>query len=88
MDDVLVLVKADLGIKSSARDPFLTKMINGMKTEIEGKGITLDLESPEDQMLLNDYAAWRYRHRSEDAGLPEHLRYRIRNRIVKGRANG
>jgi len=86
METVLNLLKIDLGISHNLRDAFFNAQIEACKATIEGKGITLDLAKVEDQVLLSDYATWRYRNRTEDIGLANNLQYRIRNRITKERA--
>ena len=86
METVLQLLKIDLGISHNLRDAFFIAQIGACKVEIESKGITLDLATVEDQVLLSDYATWRYRNRTEDIGLANNLQYRIRNRITKERA--
>ena len=87
METVLALLKIDLGITHNLRDVFFYAQIEACKKEIEARGTTLDLAEVEDQILLSDYAAWRYRTRTEDAPLSKNLSYRIRNRITKERAN-
>lgn len=87
METVLNLLKIDLGITHTLRDTFFTALLNACQAEIEAKGITIDLvNSVEDQMLLSDYAAWKYRKRQEDVGMPQNLLFRIRNRVVKVRS--
>lgn len=87
METVLSLLKIDIGITHTLRDTFFTSLLQAAQKEIEDKGITLDLVLVEDQMLLSDYAAWKYRKRQEDVGLPQNLLFRIRNRVVKERSN-
>ena len=86
METVLALLKIDLGITHTLRDEFFTSLLQASQKEIEGKGIALILEDVEDQMLLSDYAAWKYRKRQEDVGMSQNLINRIRNRIVKARS--
>ena len=86
METVLQMLKIDLGISHTLRDAYFNKLIEGCKAEIEGKKITLDLTKSEDIMLLSDYSAWRYRTRTEDAGLPQNIYFRLMNAKVKGRA--
>jgi len=86
METVLSLLKIDLGITHTLRDTFFTALLQSSQAEIEGKGIVLDLANIEDQMLLSDYAAWKYRKRQEDIGMSRNLFVRIRNRIVKVRS--
>ncbi|HBF66487.1 MAG TPA: hypothetical protein DDW34_13050 [Clostridium sp.] len=87
METVLALLKIDLGITHNLRDTFFDAQIEACKAEIEGKGITLDLTNVEDQVLLSDFTAWRYRTRTGDMPLANNLHWRIRNRVVKERAN-
>jgi hypothetical protein len=85
MDTLLSLLKIDLGITHNLRDAFFTKLIQGTMKEIERRGITADLNSPDDQMLIVDYAAWAYRKRNEDTPLAQNIQHRLRNRIIKER---
>jgi len=86
IETVLSLLKIDLGISHTVRDVFLNALLVACQKEIEAKKITLDLSAVEDQILLSDFTAWRYRNRSADVALANNLQFRIRNRIVKGRA--
>lgn len=82
MDTLLNLLKIDLGITHNLRDAFFIQLIQGSIEEIERRGITLDLKSADDQMLIVDYAAWVYRKRQEDIPLANNIQYRLRNRII------
>lgn len=86
MENTLKLLKIDLGITHEKRDAYFNALLQGVLKELENKGILLDLEEAEDQMLLSDYAAWQYRKRQEDMPLARNLDWRIKNRIVKARA--
>lgn len=86
MEQILILFKIDLGITHTLRDAYFIKFLGASKIEIESKGISIDLMDTEDQMLLSDYATWKYRKRQEDAGMPRNIQLRIRNRIVKERS--
>jgi hypothetical protein len=85
METLLNLLKIDLGITHNLRDAFFIKLINGTIKEIERRGITLDQESADDQMLIVDYATWTYRKRQEDIPLADNIQHRLRNRIIKER---
>lgn len=87
MDNVLILFKLDLGISHNLRDTYFYATLNSSKSELEKKGIILDLNDIEDQMLLSDYSTWKYRKRTEDVPLSKNLDYRIKNRIVKSRGD-
>lgn len=86
METVLALFKLDLGITHSLRDELFTALLASAQSDLTRRGVMLDLAAVEDQMLLSDYAAWRYRSRTEDVPLTKSLAYRIRARIVEGRA--
>jgi hypothetical protein len=85
METVLNLLKIDLGITHSLRDSYFIKLIQGTMKEIERRGITIDNNAIDDQMLIADYAAWTYRNRSTDTPLANNIQHRIRNRIVEER---
>lgn len=86
MDTVLSLLKMDLGITHTMRDTYFITLIKSVVKEIKQKGIILNLDNAEDQILLSDYAAWVYRKRQEDLPLAQNIQQRIRNRILKERA--
>lgn len=84
MDTVLMLLKSNLQLSvenaNAGRDSYLTALANSAKAEISARGITLDTSNTEDCILIADYAAWLYRARAGNAGMPEHLRIRLNNR--------
>ena len=85
METILTLLKFDLGILHDVRDAYFNRLLEAAKEEIERRGITLDMNSADDQMLLSDYAAWIYRKRQEDVPLANNIQHRLRNRIIKER---
>ena len=85
MNTLLNLLKLDLGITHNLRDAFFLQLLDGTIKEIERRGITCDLKSADDQMLIVDYACWTYRKRQEDVPLANNIQHRIRNRIIKER---
>jgi hypothetical protein len=85
METLLHLLKIDLGITHNLRDAFFISLINGSIKEIERRGIKLNQNSADDQMLIVDYAAWTYRKRQEDIPLADNIQHRLRNRIIKER---
>lgn len=84
MDTVLMLLKSNLQLSvdnaNAARDSYLTALAKSAASEISARGITLDTGNTEDCILIADYAAWLYRARAGNAGMPEHLRIRLNNR--------
>jgi len=87
--NLLNLLKLDLGITHDLRDAYFNSLLVSSQNEIERTGIILDFESIDDQMLTVDYAAWSYRKRQEDVPLSRNLQIRINNRVIKkaGTAN-
>lgn len=85
MQQILTLLKLDLGISHNLRDAFFIQLLKSSQQELDKKGINLNLDSADDQMLLSDYSAWIYRKRQEDVPLANNIQQRIRNRIVKER---
>ena len=85
METLLNLFKIDIGIMHNLRDTYFIQLIQGTIKEIENRGITLDVLSADDQMLIIDYATWVYRKRQEDLPLSSNIQHRLRNRIIEER---
>lgn len=83
-ESVLKIVKQDLMIASNMRDEYLKTIIQSCERELAGRGVEL-VNGVEDTLLLADYVAFRYRHRTDDVPLPKNLQLRIQNKKVKGR---
>ena len=84
---VVSLVKERLGIKSSARDTYLTAIVDGVLEELEDeKGLAIDLANPYHLIFVVDYATWRYQSVTDDykygASMPRHLQYRLHNLFI------
>lgn len=87
MEQALNLLKADLGIKSTARDTiYYLPLLQSNAKELESKGVVLDLEKIEDLMLLSDYTAWKIRKRETGDPMPENVKQRILNKKVQKRS--
>lgn len=80
---LLELLKLDLGFKHTARDMYLNKLLPSVEKELIRKGLVLDIEQDDDQMLVVDYAAWLYRNRQEYQPLPRNIQIRIHNRAMQ-----
>lgn len=83
----LTLLKTALGVTHDKRDTYFLSMLDAAVAELKGRGVHLDLEEVEDNMLLADYAEFNYRNRDGEKAMPRNLDTRIRNRKTKGRAN-
>lgn len=79
----LDLFKLDLGITHDLRDTYFSNLIKSADMELTKMGIDLTNNSVEDMQLIVDYAAWNYRKRQEDVGLPRNLKFRINNRVIQ-----
>lgn len=86
--DKLALLKANLGITTTARDDYLTAILTSVQNELEKqKGVEFSEENQTHLMFLVDYAAWRYRNRGESI-LPRNLKYRLHNILVHDQRGG
>lgn len=87
--DLLVMLKLDLLITSSAYDSFLTQLLDSAQEVIAREGVALRPDSAEDNQLIVGYAAYLFRQRS-DAGMqmPRWLRYALNNRVLSEKAGG
>ena len=86
INEVLKLLKLDLGIKSTAKDDYYIAFLKSNANELENSGAKLELSKTEDKLLLSDYCAWLIRHKETGEEMPKHLERRINNRKIKGRA--
>lgn len=83
--DILVLLEADLDMISpdTTRLAQLNHLINVAEAEIEREGVTFS--SPytiEEGHLVVMYAAYLFRKRKTDEGMPRMLRYALNNRLL------
>jgi len=80
---VTSLVKERLGIKTAARDTYLTAISDGVIKELEDeKGLVLDGANSYHLLFVVDYATWRYQSRDKDTGMPRHLQYRLHSLYI------
>ena len=89
--EILVILKIDLGISSTALDQSLQLLIDSARAFIAEEGIVLNDSSSSDGTLVEMYAAYLYRKRREEtAAMPRMLRWALNNRLFvqKGDTNG
>ena len=79
--DKLAWLKVDLGITVDAYDARLSSLLSVAKKEIEREGAKLRDDSVDDDNLQIMYAAWLWRRRDEQTGMPRMLRRAMNNRI-------
>ena len=85
-EDILRMLKMDLGISANAYDKYLLNLIELSKAAIKKEGINIPEENGsctiEDGMLIQMYSAYLYRKRKEEtASMPRSLRYALNNRL-------
>ena len=81
--NVLPLLKARLGISATARDTYLTAIINSVLTELQDeKGIALDDTNARHLMFVVDYSSWIYESKGEAGGMPRHLQFGMHNLLM------
>lgn len=86
IETALMLLKTSLGVTHSARDDYFRAMLDAAVGEFSGRGVELDLDCIEDEILLVDYVEFYYRNRDGAKAMPLNLELRIRNRKARGRA--
>ena len=87
MEQLLAMLKVDLGITTTAYDTRLTQYLNSAKEMIETEGITLNQTDPEDVQLILMYAAWMWRKRDNGEAMPRMLRWTLNNRLFSEKMN-
>lgn len=81
-NQALELLKARLGISTTARDSYLTMIIEGIEDElISVQGIALDSGNSSHLMFVVDYAEYRYSNR-DNPMMPRHLQWRLHNLML------
>lgn len=76
---LLIALKVDLGITTSAYDERLSQYIESAQREIAREGVTI---GDDDGQLVIMYAAWTWRRRDSGEGMPRMLRYALNNRVL------
>lgn len=82
--DILSILQADLNILApdATRTAQMTQYIQAAKAFIEREGVVLSTPySIEDGQLIEMYAAYLFRKRDNDTGMPRMLRWTLNNRI-------
>ena len=90
MDDQsrLALLKANVSaIGSTLYDDLFLSLLSSAKSMIEREGITLDLDTQEDNQLVVGYATWLFQQREDPAmPMPRWLRYNLNNKVLHQKA--
>ena len=86
-NNLLSLLKIDLGITTQAYDIRLIAYLEAAQKEIEREGVTLG-NGVDDSQLIVMYAAWLWRRRDSGDGMPRMLRYALNNRVFSQKMGG
>lgn len=86
MEQLLIMLKIDLGITTPAYDMRLVQYIRSAQEAMAREGINVDVTAPEDGQLVVMYAAWMWRRRDSMEGMPRMLRYQLNNRLFAQKA--
>ena len=85
MDTILDIVKAKLGRLDTALDPYFETLISATIEKLrEEHGIHVQ-PTASDNVLVADYAVWRYQNRDQKDSMPEWLWQELKDRWVAER---
>lgn len=83
--DLLTMLKIDLGFTSNGQtriDTRLSQLLKAAEAEIIKEGATsLNKAQIDDAQLIVMYAAWLWRRRDTQDGMPRMVRYQLNNRV-------
>lgn len=89
METLLLMLKTNLGISTTAYDERLTQELTAAVTAIKDEGAaTLNADNPLDAQLIVMYAAWTWKKRDDMPGMPRMLRYKLNNRVLGEKMRG
>ena len=89
VDPMLVMLKVDLGISTTAYDERLGQYLTSAKAEIVREGVTFpDTLTVDDMQLIVSYAAWMWNKRDSTDGMPRMVRFMLNNRIMSQKMGG
>lgn len=84
-EQLLTMLKIDIGFTSSGAtkiDTRLTQLLQAAEKYIIAEGATtLNKNNIDDAQLIVMYAAWLWRRRDTQDGMPRMIRYAINNRV-------
>lgn len=86
--ELLEMLKVDLGISATAYDERLAQYIETAKEEIVREGATLDMSKTSHCSTVLMYAAWLWRNRDSQTGMPRMVRYACNNLVLSQKMSG
>ena len=87
-NEMLAMIKVDLGMTVTNYDDRLRQYIAGAKKESAREGATIDTGDVDHCNLIIMYAAWRWRNRDTGTGMPRMVRYALNNLILSQKMAG
>ena len=81
IENLLSMLKIDLGITTNAFDDRLKQYLMAAEKFIKEEGGNPNPDDIQDQQLVVMYAAWTWRRRDTGEGMPRMLRYLLNNRV-------
>lgn len=87
-NDLLAMIKVDLGLTVTNYDSRLLQYIEGAKEEIEKEGAIIDTAQIDHCNLIVMYAAWMWRNRDTGTGMPRMVRYALNNLVLSQKMAG
>jgi len=89
MQELLMMLKTDLGITTTAYDIRLTQVLSSAQDAITAEGaLNLNPCDWADAQLIVMYAAWLWRKRDTMDAMPRMLRWMLNNRVFGPRMGG
>ena len=87
-EQILQMVKVDLGLTTTRYDDRLTQFIETAKIEIKREGAALDLDNMDHVNIVAMYAGWLWRRRDTGSGMPRMIRYALNNLVFSQKMAG
>ena len=84
LDALLSLVKQRLGLMSDVRDDYLKpRILASLYTLLKEKAVTIDYNDSNHLLFLVDYTCWEYGNIGVATAMPQHLRARLNELLIK-----
>ncbi len=87
MDMLLVMLKTNLRITTTAYDTRLTQLLTVAISEIEREGASVNTSLPDDANLVVMYAMWLWGQRDGMVAMPRMLRWTLNNHVMAAKAS-
>ena len=88
MSELLLMLKTNLRITTTAYDERLTQLLETAVAEIRREGAAISLTKPDDANLVVMYASWLWGQRDSMTAMPRMLRWALNNHVMATQAGG